>query len=112
MFKDQKEALRRLEAELLNEEYKTLDEELDEAYELLGEPREDAEYLYRNFSNGYGRENAVSDSVDTDTEDYDEDEEELLPQTGKSSLRGLIITAMVLLAAIFCVLAFWAVRYL
>ena len=111
MYKDQKEALRRLEAELLMEEYqeqKSLEEELAEARELLGDMDEE-ELLYRNYSNGYGGAAVQAWSQeDLDEDDY---EQEVSSTERKSDLRILTAVALALLAGIFCMLAYWAVRF-
>ena len=128
MFRDAKDELRRLEAELLAEEQREA-AEAAEAYadalleEFLNE--EDAEEVlfeeepiyrdhpggvYRNFSNNYGRDIPAynSDDTDADLEDYSEE----VYEGEKDSVKGLLITAMCLLMGIFGVLLYLYFRFL
>ena len=103
MFNDRKKALEELEAELLLEEL--LEEEAQEE-----EQWEEEQPLYRNFSNNYGRVEAYNRDVDeADLEDY---VEQVRKAEKPGNVQGLIALALALLAGIFVVLAFWAVRYL
>ena len=79
MFQDKKEELRRLEAELLleaqaEEEDARLEEELEEAEELLDDPHdygEESEQTYYNYSNRYGRVRSYnSDRTDEDLDAF------------------------------------------
>ncbi len=79
MFRDKKEELRRLEAELLREaqaeeEDTRLEEELEEAEELLDDPcdyGEESEETYYNYSNRYGRVKAYnSDRTDENLDSF------------------------------------------
>ena len=132
MFRDAKEELRRLEAELLaaereESEQARADRLLEEFLaEEDGDFEDDEDILaiypeslvsrgtpYRNFSNNYGRGRPApvaynTDSVDEDLEEYSDE----VYEEPKDDLRGLILLAMVLLAGILGMLAFWAVRYL
>ena len=104
MFEDRKKALEALEAELL------LEELLEEEAQQEELPEEETQPLYRNYSNHYGRVEAYNRDVEAEgLEDYVEE-----VRTGGSagSLKGLIALALALVAGIFVMLAFWAVRYL
>ena len=99
MFNDRKKALEALEAELLREEEQEEDDLLPEE-----------EPLYRNFSNNYGNIEAYNRDVEAeDLEDYVEE-----VHTGRKTagVKGLVALALALVAGIFVMLAFWAVRYL
>ena len=107
MFRDAKEELARLEEALLEEEAQ---EELEEEF-LEEEPGEDPD-VYVNYANDYGKSlrNYASgykayntDTTDTDLESFSEE----VYESKKEDLKGLWITALVLLIAIFGVLA-WA----
>ena len=125
MFRDAKEELKRLEAELLEAEKQDKQDALLEAF--LAEEEEEDDFLgdfweedplppkntvYHNFSNNYGRDIPDvdiynSDDCDEDLNDYSED-----VRKGRSSNRGLLITALMLLLGIAGVLVFWVLRYL
>ena len=109
MFNDRQKALEKLEAELLLEEILE-EEDRRKAEEELEAELEAEMPLYRNFSNNYGRVNAYNrDVAQNDMDDYAEEVE----TAGKrENLRGLVALAVALLAGIFAMLAFWAVRYL
>ena len=113
MHKDEREALRRLEAELLMEEpeqERSLEDELAEVRALLGDTEEE-ESGYRNFSNGYGGTGPVY--VDTDDRiDHDEYITEVNRKERTSNIRVLIAIALALLGGIFGMLAYWVIRYL
>ena len=107
MFNDRKKALEELEAELLLEE---ILEEEERRQELEEQEAEEEVPLYRNFSNNYGRVEAYNrDIVQEELEDFAEEVGEVTP---RENLRGLTVLALALLAGIFAMLAFWAVRYL
>ena len=113
MHRDEKEALRRLEAELLMEEQpqeRSLEDELAEARALLGDMEED-DGGYRNFSNGYRGTGPVY--VDTDDRiDHDEYISQVNRKERNSNIRVLIAIALALLGGIFGMLAYWVIRYL
>ena len=105
MFNDRKKALEELEAELLLEEI--LEEEQRQEEE---EQWEQEQPLYRNFSNNYGRVEAYNRDVEeADLEAY---VEQVHAAEKRGDVKGLIALALALLAGIFVMLAFWAVRYL
>jgi len=111
MFRDTKKELARLEDALLAEE---VQEESEEEF-LEEEPGEDPR-VYVNYANDYGRNlrNYASgykayntDTTDTDLESFSEE----VYESKKENLRGLWITALVLLIAIFGVLAWAFLRF-
>lgn len=128
MFRDAKEELARLEAELLaadradeeaandalleeflNEEDDYPDGDMDFGY---GIPDDSRGMVYRNYSNNYGRGNPSrpvhnSDRTDEDLDVYSD----WVYQEEKDNVRGLLITAMMLLGGIVAVLLFWVFRY-
>ena len=109
MFNDRQKALEKLEAELLLEEILE-EEDRRRAEEELEAEMEEQMPLYRNYSNNYGRVEAYNrDIVREELEDYAEEVREVKP---RENLRGLTALALALLAGIFAMLAFWAVRYL
>ena len=99
MFNDRQKALEALEAELLMEEIQ------EEETQQNPEP---AQPIYRNYSNNYGRVEAYNQ----DEEDLEEYVEEVYSGQSSSSVKGLVALALALVAGIFVMLAFWAVRYL
>lgn len=122
MFKDKREELERLEAQLrLEEEQDALeeacyeefdDEEDDDGFEEEGldQFEEEVTQLYRNYSNRYGRVRGYNtDDSDIDLDEYSE---EVRQPKKRSDLLVLSAIAMALLAGIFAVLAWWAVRLL
>ena len=139
MFNDAKKELERLQAQLLAEEtqvirlpreaeypeqeedgilfedfeeYDDFDRELAEIQAMLGQKPQ--EPVYQNYSNNYGRSPSVqaynTDRVEDDL-DLDEYSEEVYEEEEPESLKGLVITACCLLAAIGGVLAWWMVRF-
>ena len=139
MFKDAKKELERLQAQLLAEEtqvihlpqkeqyreeedegilfddieeYDDFDRELAEIQAMLGQKPQEPKY--QNYSNNYGRSPSVpvynTDRVEDDL-DLDEYSEEVYEEEQPESLKGLVITACCLLAAIGGVLAWWLVRF-
>ena len=103
MFNDRKKALEELEAELLLEELLEEEEQEEEQWE-------EEQPLYRNFSNNYGRVEAYNRDVEeAELDDY---VEQVRGAEKRSDVKGLVALALALLAGIFVVLAFWAVRYL
>ena len=123
MFRDTKKALERLEAELLAAERQDaadaeadallerfLREEDDDGILFDDEDYEDyPEPVYHNYSNNYGRNipSYNTDQSDEDMEEYSDDVYE-----GTDSLKGLMITALLLLCGICGMLCFWYFRYL
>ena len=100
MFNDRQKALEALEAELLMEE---------EIQETQQDP-EPAQPIYRNYSNNYGQVEAYNRDVAAENlEDY---VEEVHSGKESSGVKGLVALALALVAGIFVMLAFWAVRYL
>lgn len=133
MFRDAKEELARLEAELLATERAEENDALLEAFLREEDGEEDPleDYLeddvdfedmdfgdhpgmvYQNYSNNYGRNPQPraaynSDRTDEDLNVYSDE----VYQGQKDNIRGLLITALVLLGGIFAVLLFWVFRYL
>ena len=130
MFKDAKEELNRLEAELLAEEpfppEKTpLGEETDEDIlddAVLNALLEETQKIgnadeYQNYSNLYGSvrndhtqvfQAYNTDKSDQDLESYSKEVQDVPPQ---KSLTGLIITAALLSAGILGILIWWLLRY-
>ena len=113
MFNDRQKALEELEAELLLEEILEEEERRREQEELEAEL--EAEFgdqmpLYRNFSNNYGRVEAYNRDIARESlDEYADAVQEVRP---RENLKGLTALALALLAGIFAMLAFWAVRYL
>ncbi len=97
MFNDRQKALEELEAELLLEE-------------ILEEQQDEDALLYRNFSNNYGQPRSYN--RDVRRERLEEYSDQVLEEPKPESLRGLTALALALLAGIFVMLAYWAVRYL
>lgn len=129
MFKDAKEELKRLEAELLAEDpipEDTLPEETpeedildDTVLEALLEETQKIGNAgeYQNYSNDYGTE--VDDrtrvfrvyNTDKSDEDLDNYAQAVQEEPQKNSLTGLIITACLLTAGILGMLVWWLLRY-
>lgn len=114
MFRDTKEELDRLEAELLAQEEPAQSQEdaLEEALldEILKEygadaQQEESTVIYKNYSNGYTAYN--SDKTDEDLEEFSEAVRE--PKKDRSIL-VLSIVALVLMAGILGILAWWIVN--
>ena len=104
MFKDTQKELERLEAELLAQEP---EEEWDEEDSLLDDDDdfgEEAPEVYRNFSNHYKAYNA--DRADWDPKELGEQ----LEKSSNTGIWALCALAMVLIAGIFLVLAWWVVK--
>ena len=122
MHKDTKEALQRLEAELLGDEelnHLPDDDELDALLEeFLREPDEEeaprqSRTVYQNYSNGYGTGRIGYQAYNTDVTDEDLDEySDDVYEPQKESLTGLLITAALLLLGIAGVLLWWGIRFL
>lgn len=91
MFRDKDEALARLEEELLEEDTPREDEPEEEEYE--------------SYSNDVPIYN--TDRADLDLEAFSEEVYD--PTTGKKS--RVLIWLFLLLCGIFCVLAWWVLRY-
>ena len=118
MHKDTQEALERLEKELLAQEENTVhtptDEELDALLEEFLNEEEPApeEPKYRNYSNGYGRAQAVTayntDNTDAKLDEYSDE----VYEAPREKLTGLLVTAAVELLGIVAVLAYWAIKFL
>lgn len=104
MFRDTKEELQRLEAELLAQEQEGRDEA-----EVFPEEDASAEPVYRNFSNQYGfssRKVYNADRTDADPEELGEDI--LYPTRRPSAL--LVLMACVLVLAALAVMLLWALK--
>lgn len=117
MFKDKKEELRRLEAELLLEaqaeaEDARLEAELEEADALLDDScdyGEESEETYYNYSNRYGSYRAYNtDRTDEDLEEYSDQVYEEKKDTGIGRLLGL---AACLLAGIVVMLGWCVLKF-
>ena len=129
MFKDKEEALRRLEAELLQEE----EEETPD-----GEYEEDEEYGEEDYEEDYEEDDYEADEEDSDGEYWEEEEpvrqmprgmaarvkayntdaleadlDEYSRKVYKARSRGrwIAAVALILLASVLLVLAFFAARY-
>lgn len=129
MFQDAQEELKRLEQELLAEENTPEQALSPEEDDLLDE--EDLDTLlsqtqrietpegaavYRNHSNDYGKalRNYASGYKAYNTDHCDPDLDEYAQQVyapKKKGVTGLVITALLLTAAIFAVLCYLIVRY-
>ena len=113
MFKDKQEELKRLEAELLQEEDMQqeasevdTDVLLEDTYFFGKETPE----TYHNYSNDYGRYQAYNtDTTDTDLEEYSE---EIREPKGKKDIWILCGIALSLIAGILGILGWWVVRLL
>ncbi len=109
MFKDKEEALRRLEVELLREEEEELQEAEDE-WEEQPEDWEEEESEDWEEEEVYLEVHAYnSDRLDEDLEDFSRQVYDPDRQTGA---RWVAAGAMIALAAVLLVLAFFAARYL
>ncbi len=129
MFKDRREELERLKAELLREEAQETEdweedwdaEDLEDTWDGedteedwdeeddLEQFDEEVSQFYRNYSNRYGRPDGYNaDAADVELDDYSEE----VRRDGRSETLVLSAIAMALLAGIFAVLAWWAVRFL
>lgn len=107
MFKDKKEELQRLEAALLEEEP---EEETEDYLDADTDFGEETEETYYNYSNHYGCYDAYNPDISNEAlEDYTD---EVLQGKKDRLIPVLWVVAMGLLAGIFCVLAWWAVRFL
>lgn len=115
MFKDKKEELSRLEAELLleaqaEEEEARLEKELEAAEALLDDENdygEESEETYYNYSNRYGKIKAYNnDTADGDLDAYSEAVYEGRKKTG-----CLTLLAVALLVAIVFVLGLFVLRF-
>lgn len=121
MFKDTQNELKRLEKELLweqEQEKLQKDDSLDALLREVDALLEEDTPVYQNYSNGYGAQQTRvipayraynSDKTDRDLQVYSDEVYE--PQKEKGIV-GLIVTAAIELAAIFVILAYWAVRFL
>ena len=117
MFKDKKEELSRLEAELLmeaqaEEEDARLEAELEEAAALLDDENdygEESEETYYNYSNRYGKVRAYNnDTSDGDLEAYSND---VYSGGKKKGIGCLTLLALALLVAIVFVLGWFVLRF-
>ena len=117
MFDDPKKELNRLQRELLEEEeayeeeYRSeedwLDDEIAEAKAMLGMDEEEEEpEIYRNYANGYGRQQPRPAPRQEYVDVADEEEEELPPL---DDTRGQRILTFLLVAGILAVAGYWAV---
>ncbi len=106
MFRDTKEELKRLEAELLAQEQQDQ------------QPDPPAQPVYRNFSNHYGADlrNYASGykAYNTDRTDTGPEElsDEIREEDPEKPLTGLVLTACALTLGILLVMLYWAVRLL
>lgn len=101
MFKDQEEALRRLEAELLREEEEELQEAEDEWEEQPQNWEEEEAYPDVYAYN--------SDRLDEDLENFSR---RVYDPDRQASGRWAVAGALIALTAVLLVLAFFAARYL
>ncbi len=118
MFDDPKKELNRLQRELLEEEetfeeeYRSeedwLDDQIAEAKAMLGmdEEEEEEPEIYRNYANGYGRQQPRPVPRQEYVDVEDEEEEELPPL---DDTRGQRILTFLLMAGILAVAGYWAV---
>ena len=107
MFKDRQEELKRLEAELLQEEPLEEQEDISEEDYRFGEETPE---VYRNFSNGYGKVHAYN--TDITDEDLEQFSEEVRQPKRNTDILVLCAIAMCLVAGIIGVLCWWAVRFM
>ena len=78
-----------------------------------GIPDDSRGMVYRNYSNNYGRGNPSRPAQNSDRTDEDLDVySDRVYQEEKDNVRGLLITAMLLLGGIVAVLLFWVFRYI
>ena len=132
MYRDTEEELERLQRELLDADEP--EEEIPEDAPENPEEEVDLEDIikefgsgeqpepYRNFSNDYGREEPAepedlsetrifrNDPADLPVEEFSQELQDL-PEEEDSGLRGLVLTASLLAAAVAAVLLFWMFRY-
>ena len=97
MFKDTKKELKRLEAELLEDEAEQRDEE-DPLLDDDDDFGEETPEVYRNFSNRYKAYNA--DRTDWDPEDLGEELE-------RRPRRGWIVFLLMLMVGVIAALIWW-----
>lgn len=115
MHRDEREELDRLQRALLAEEAAEEEQEWEEEQELGQE--DDGPVgnvaVYRNYSNGYGRDlrNFASGYRAYDMEAEDEEEEPAPPPRPRKSNRGLWMLALALLAGILILVLIWAGRF-
>ena len=116
MFKDKKEELSRLEAELLLEveaeaEDARLEEELEEAEALLDDENDygqESDETYFNYSNRYGQIKAYNnDTADGDLDAYSE----AVYEGRKKSIGCVTLLTMLLLVAVVWVLGWYVLRF-
>ncbi len=111
MFRDQQQELKRLQEQLLLEEQQ--EQEQAQLDALLDDPAdfgEASQDIYKNYSNAYGKVRIYNtDKTDEDLESYSE---EVRQPKKHWDILALCAVALCLLAGIFAVLAWWAVRYL
>ncbi len=90
-----------------------LDMDEEDLEDLLGTKETPEAPTYRNFSNGYGSRPIRAYNADKDDVNIysDDSEDRDFVREKPQSLRGLIITALSLLAGIGAVLLWWVVRY-
>ena len=101
MFNDKDQELQRLQEELLDEELLQEEETSEENEDLIDEDLID-DLLYADMQ-----------IYNSDRTDVDLDElSDAMDEPPAPSLQGLIITALLLTAGIFVVIAWWAVRFL
>ena len=101
MFNDKEEELQRLEEELLEDEILQEEENFEDDQDLLDEDLVD-DLLYADMQ-VYN-----TDHTDVDLEELSD----AMDEPPARSLQGLIVTALLLTAGIFVLIAWWAVRYL
>ena len=117
MFKDKKEELSRLEAELLleaeaEEEAARLEEELEEAQALLDDENDygsETEETYFNYSNRYGKIQAYNN--DTTDDDLDAYSDEVYQANRKNGVGCLTLLTVALLVAVVFVLGWYVLRF-
>lgn len=118
MFKDTQDELKRLEQELLWEEEQEEDDSVEALLRKVDILLEEDTPKYQNYSNGYGRQpqRPVSNYRAYNTDKTDEDinvySDEVYEPEKETGIVGLMVTAAIELAAIFVILAYWAVRFL
>lgn len=111
MFRDTDKELERLQAALIEEEAEETEapEEAQEADEGYGNVP-----VYKNFSNGYGKElrNYASDYRPYDIEAEEDEPEEAPRKSKKSHVGGLVFLAILLTLAIAGLAMWWVIRIL
>ena len=119
MFKDTEEELKRLEAELLEDDEEPeqcedgLDDVLNDEFlqRILAEDEDiDATRIYREPNNTWDGPAYNTDYVD-DYVDEDPYEMSMELEENRDSITGLLVTASFLSAGILLVLLWWAIRY-